>query len=81
MQKRIQNELNFGKWIETDRRGRIYFFEVKGKLGWKAKYLKEVDNNEVTIKFWQEIYNENDLLVEIHEKYPIDKGHIKTIIA
>ena len=38
MQKRIQNELNFGKWIETDTRGRIYFFEIKGKLGWKAKY-------------------------------------------
>ncbi len=79
MQKRIQNELNFGKWIETDTRGRIYFFEIKGKLGWKAKYLKEVDKDEITIKFWQEIYNEKDLLVEIHEKYPIDKGHIKLL--
>jgi hypothetical protein len=33
---------------------RIYSFEIPGKAGWKAKYLKE-----------------------IHEKYPVDNGHIK----
>ena len=46
-------------------------------MGWKAKYLKEVDNNERTLSFWQEIYNEKGILVEIHEKYPVDKGHKK----
>ena len=48
-----------------------------GKLGWKAKYLKQVNKDEITIRFWQEIYNNLGILVEIHEKYPIDKGHIK----
>jgi hypothetical protein len=37
--------------------------------------LKEVDARETTIRFWQEIYDEQGKLVEIHEKYPVDKGH------
>ena len=32
---------------------------------------------EVTIRFWQEIYDENDELIEVHEKFPTDKGHQK----
>jgi len=46
-------------------------------MGWKAKYLKIVDQEEITLSFWQEIYDDTGLLVEIHEKYPIDKGHKK----
>lgn len=46
-------------------------------MGWKARYVKIVDQNEITISFRQEIYNENELLVEVHEKYPIDSGHLK----
>ena len=44
--------------------------------GWKAVYLQEVDEKESVVRFWQEIYNENNELVEIHEKYPEDKGHV-----
>ncbi len=47
------------------------------KLRWTARYLKEVDADEVTRRFWQEIYDENGQLVEVHEKYPVDKGHQK----
>lgn len=75
--KRKQNEKEFDQWIEKDDGGRIYSFEIAGKLGWKAKYLKEVDANENTIRFWQEVYDEHNVLKEIHEKYPIDKGHQK----
>lgn len=57
--------------------GRIYSFEVAGKLGWKARYVKEVDREEITMKFYQEIYDGSGILREIHEKYPIDKGHTK----
>ncbi|MDQ6845258.1 MAG: hypothetical protein M3Z92_13055 [Bacteroidota bacterium] len=46
-------------------------------MGWKAKYLKEVDAEEVTIKFWQEVYDESGILREVHEKYPVDTGHKK----
>ncbi len=72
-----RDEIEFETWIEKENGGRIYSFEVFGKLGWKAKYLKEVNNEEVTIRFWQEIYDNTSVLREIHEKYPVDKGHIK----
>jgi hypothetical protein len=34
-----------------------------------------VNTNEDTVRFYQEIYNARGALVEIHEKYPEDKGH------
>jgi len=39
--------------------------------------MKEVDSNENTLRFCQEIYDENGKMVEIHEKFPVDKGHRK----
>ena len=39
--------------------------------------MKEVDADEATLRFCQEIYNDQNELVEIHEKYPIDIGHKK----
>jgi len=39
--------------------------------------MKEVDEKENTVRFWQEIYDERGVLVEIHEKHPEDKGHRK----
>ena len=50
---------------------------VAGKLGWLARYLKEVDASETTLRFWQEIYDDQGKRVETHEKYPVDKGHQK----
>jgi len=38
--------------------GRKYWYQIKGKAGWRAKYVKEVDIDENTIKFYQEIYND-----------------------
>jgi hypothetical protein len=29
-----------------------------------------------TVRFHQEIYDETGRLVEVHEKYPEDKGHV-----
>ncbi len=72
-----KNEIEYESWIEKEDGGRIYWFEISVKLGWKAKYLKEVNNEEVTIKFWQEVYDDNNVIKEIHEKYPVDKGHQK----
>ena len=74
-QKRRQNERKFGAWDELPDGSRRYFFEVQGRHGWSARYVKEVDDSERTIKFYQEIYDEKGQLVEIHEKYPVDKGH------
>jgi hypothetical protein len=72
---RPQNERKFGSWEELPNGGRRYWFEVAGRRGWKARYVKVVDADENTVRFWQEIYNDQGKLVEIHEKYPVDKGH------
>ena len=75
--KRARNEKEFTNWEELSNGGRKYWFEVEGRSGGKARYLKVVDENEVTLTFTQEIYNSEGILTEIHEKYPIDKGHQK----
>lgn len=75
--KRHENEKKFSNYEDLPDGSRRYWFEIPGRLGWKARYVKIVDQSEVTISFRQEIYNENDILVEIHEKYPLDNGHIK----
>jgi hypothetical protein len=77
MSTRAQNEKKFGHWDELPNGGRRYRFDVPGRLGWLARYLKEVDANETTIRFWQEIYDDQGKLVETHEKYPVDKDHQK----
>jgi len=50
--------------------GRRYWYEVKGRFGWRARYVKEVDVSEKTTKFYQGIYNEEGRLIELHEKIP-----------
>ena len=75
--KRRQNERKFGKWDELSDGSRRYFYEVQGRNGYSARYVKEVDNAERTIKFYQEIYDDKGRIVEIHEKYPVNKGHTR----
>jgi hypothetical protein len=74
---RAQNEKKFGQWEDLPGGGRRYWLDVSGRQGWRARYLKEVDAQEVTQRFWQEIYDDQGKLVEVHEKYPVDKGHQK----
>ena len=75
MSSRSQNERKFGHREELAHGGRRYWFEVTGSRSWKARYVKEVDTDENTVRFWQEISDDQDTLVEIHEKYPVDTGH------
>ena len=77
IQKRQQNEREFEFWSNGENGERKYWFDVKGKHGGFARYIKMVDKEEITLSFVQEIYNAIGELTEIHEKYPIDKGHIK----
>ncbi len=57
--------------------GRRYRLDVTGRLGCLARYVKEVNADETTVRFWQEIYNNQGKLVQIHERFPVDKGHQK----
>ena len=77
MNTRAQNEKKFGNWDDLPDGGRRYWLDVIGRLGWRARYVKEVDAQETTVRFGQEIYDEQGKLVEVHEKYPVDKGHRK----
>lgn len=75
--KRQLNEKKFLNWEKLSNGGRKYWLEIKGRHGWKARYVKEVNAMEETLKFYQEIYNDKNNLIEIHEKFPADKGHRK----
>jgi hypothetical protein len=75
MSTRAQNERKFGHWEELPGAGRRYRLEVLGRSGWRACYIKEVDAAESTVRFWQEIYDESGRMTEVHEKFPVDKGH------
>ena len=44
-------------------------------VGGRARYIKEVDAAENTVRFVQEIYDQSGRLVAMHEKFPVDLGH------
>jgi len=75
--KRRLNEKKFQNWKALSDGGRRYWIEISGKYDYKARYVKEVDSGEETVKFYQEIYDSKGNLIEIHEKFPVDKGHRK----
>ena len=77
MSTRQQNEKEVGGWEELPDGGRHYRMDAPSRLDWLARYLKDEDGNETTLRFWQEIYDDQGKLVETHEKYPVDKGHQK----
>ena len=77
MGTRSQNERKFEHWEALPNGGRRYWRDVDGRNGWRARYIKEVTEDEATVRFWQEIYDDTGKLVEIHEKFPVDKGHKK----
>ncbi|TNF29673.1 MAG: hypothetical protein EP314_02405 [Bacteroidetes bacterium] len=77
MSARNVNERKFDEWETTADNGRLYKRKVEGRHGWHAIYYKETDSEENTIRFWQEIFDTSGELMEIHEKFPVDKGHKK----
>ena len=75
MASRAQNEHKFKYWEELPNRGRRYIREFVGRAGGRARYIKEVNASERTVRFAQEIYDASGRLVAIHEKFPVDLGH------
>ena len=51
--KRRSNETKFPKWTTLPEGGRKYWYEVKGRFGFKARCIKEVNSAEETTKFYQ----------------------------
>ena len=75
MSSRSQNERKFRQWEQLPNGGRRYVREFAGRAGGRARYIKEVDANENTTRFVQEIYDASGRLVAVHEKFPVDSGH------
>jgi len=75
MATREQNERKFVQWRELENGERVDWLDVAGHHGWSARYLKQVDAEENTLRYWQEIFDETGRLIEIHEKFPVDRGH------
>jgi hypothetical protein len=75
MATRKENERAFPNWDELADGGRCYWRERPGGDFGKCRYVKIVDQNENTVSFTQEIYDDAGSLIEIHQKYPADTGH------
>ena len=75
MSTRAQNESKYKQWVDLPEGGRRYWYDVPGRHGYWARYIKVVDAAEVTMRFYQEIYDAQGKLIAIHEKYPVDTGH------
>ena len=78
-EKQRKNERKYKNWEDLPTGGRRYRMEVVGRFGWISRYIKIVNASENTVQFYQEIYNERGKIVEIHKKYPKDKGHQKVL--
>ncbi|MEZ4658175.1 MAG: hypothetical protein R2911_11430 [Caldilineaceae bacterium] len=74
MATREQNEKRFKNWRDLPGGGRRYWFDRHGVTGYQ-RMIKIVDALEQTLFVIQEIYNDDDRLIERHQKYPIDTGH------
>lgn len=76
MATRERNEKRFPKWDDFPNGGRRYYRTIKGRVKGYALYIKEVDADEVTVRIVQEVYDDNDQLIGVHQKYPDDTGHV-----
>ena len=77
LRRRRRNERIFTAWEQTEGGGRRYWYDVSGRAGWRARYVKEVDALERTTSFRQEIYDAEGRLREVHQKHPVDTGHMR----
>lgn len=76
MSTRERNERRFSQWDELPDGGRRYYRLIAGRVKGYARYVKEVDAEEMTLRIVQEIYNDDGKLIGLHQKYPDDTGHI-----
>ena len=63
MASREQNERKYKHWEELPNGGRRYIRQFIGRAGGRARYIKEVDETDNTIRFAQEVYDASGRLV------------------
>jgi len=74
MATRAQNEKRFPFWKELPDGTRQYWVDRWGIAGYQ-RIVKIVDSAERTLLLVQEIYTTDNILIEQHQKYPVDTGH------
>lgn len=79
MATREQNEKRFPNWLDLPDGGRRYWHERKGRVSGFQRMIKVVTEDETTLLLVQEIYNDEGVLIERHQKYPEDTGHQRLI--
>lgn len=79
MTTREQNERRFGSWNDLPGGGRRYWTDRRGAVSGFQRMIKIVDEDEITLQVVQEIYNDEGVLVERHQKYPEDAGHERLV--
>ena len=75
MATRERNERKFPYWEELPGGGRRYWRQRPGIVFGMQRIVKVVDENEVTIRIVQEVYDDDGNFIESHQKYPVDSGH------
>lgn len=76
MASRQQNERRYPQWLDLPDGGRRYVRTITGRDAGFARYIKTVDANETTTSIIQEVYDDGGRLIGIHQKFPVDTGHI-----
>ncbi len=79
MSSREQNERRFKQWDDLPGGRRRYWMDRRGASSGFQRMIKVVDSDEITLQVVQEIYNDDNVLIERHQKYPIDTGHEKLV--
>jgi hypothetical protein len=70
-----QNERRFKNWVDLPDGGQRYWTDRQGAVSGFQRMIKVVDADETTLQLVQEIYNDDNILVERHQKFPVDTGH------
>lgn len=75
MARRKRNERRFKHWEDLPNDARRYWYDSEREDGFTIRYIKVVNANEQTMALIQEVYDRSGKLVEVHEKFPVDRGH------
>ena len=77
---RRQNERDWHGWEDLPDHVRRYWPRRPGRVCghqilWKEVRFNPASQLETTLRMWQEIYDDDGRLIEVHHKYPDDTGH------
>ena len=75
MATRKQNEGRFKRWKDLANGGREYWKDRPGEISGFQRIIKIVDEHETTQLILQEVYDDDNILIQRHQKFPMDTGH------